>query len=145
VQDPGFETGPSNFEAQDESSSVAQVSTNPIDGSGSLRVAIAGYGNNVWWTYDAYGIAASHFRVSAHLRSDIDRSSDLMFCAMAYFSDGSADLNCTPVPGAAGDKGQASAAVEEKGQAIFTTCRLRMSLLPSLIVCRKSAPGSPSR
>jgi hypothetical protein len=112
VQDPGFESGISGFEAQDASSAVTQSSDAPLEGSHSLRVAIDGYGNNVWWHYGFAGGLARHFSVSAQLRSDAASASQLQFCAMAYYADGSNALSCTPVSGSAGDKGVVSAALD---------------------------------
>jgi len=83
----------------------------PLEGAYSLRLSIAGYGNNLWWIHNFSGGRASAFRASAHLRSDLNSSSDLQFCAMAYYADGSTDLNCTPVSGAAGDKGTVNIAL----------------------------------
>src|SRR5262249_17791719 len=98
------------FYAQDASSLVVRTDQNPLEGDHSLHVAISGYGNHVWWTYDFSGGRASALRVGAHLRSDVESSSDLLFCAMAYYTDG-ADTNCTTVSGAAGDKGTIQAAL----------------------------------
>jgi hypothetical protein len=109
VPDPGFESGVSGFEAQDASSQVIRTDVSPLDGAYSLSVAINGYGNNVWWTLPFAGGTASHFGVSAHLRSDLDSSSTLQFCAMVYYADGTTELSCAPVGGAAGDKGVVSA------------------------------------
>ena len=112
VEDPQFDFGDSGFSGQDESSSVVQTSDAPLEGDHSLHLGIAGYGNHVWWGHGFSGGLASAFRVSAHLRSDVASSSDLLFCASAYYADGGEGaLQCTTVSGAAGDKGTVEAAV----------------------------------
>ena len=55
LADPGFESGVSSFTAQDTSSSVTRSTTSPIDGTGSLRVAMNGFGNNAWWVHEFSG------------------------------------------------------------------------------------------
>jgi hypothetical protein len=107
--DPQFETGVSDFFAQDASSSVALSTAAPLSGTSSLKVSIAGYGNNVWWIYNFSGGLASHFSVSLRARSDVASASTLQFCAMVYYADGSTDIQATPISGAAGDKGTVSA------------------------------------
>lgn len=107
--DPQFDNGVSDVFAQDESSSVVRSTEAPLSGASSLKVSIAGYGNNVWWIYGFDGGLASHFSVSAHLRSDRASASTLQFCAMIYYADGSTDIRVTPVSGAVGDKGTVSA------------------------------------
>ena len=61
IEDPGFESGVSGFSAQDSSSSVTQSSDSPLEGGYSLRVSIAGYGNNMWWIREFPGGLASRF------------------------------------------------------------------------------------
>jgi hypothetical protein len=126
LADPGFESSESGFEAQDESSLVARTTESPLEGASSLRLSIAGYGNNLWWVHDFSGGRASAFRASAHLRSDLDSASALQFCAMAYYTDGSTDLNCTPVAGAVGDKGTVSVALTLDSTKPLETVRIRM-------------------
>src|SRR6185369_16912304 len=92
VQDPQFDFGESGFTGQDQSSTVVRTTVSPLEGASSLHVGIAGYGNNVWWSYDFTGGRASAFRVSAHLRSDAASSSALQFCAMVYYASDNADL-----------------------------------------------------
>lgn len=104
-QDPQFEQGVSGVFGQDDSTVVAQSAASPLQGDKSLSVSINGYGNNVWWFYNFEGGLASRFFVSAHVRSDVASASALQFCGMIYFADGSTDVNCVPVSGAAGDKG----------------------------------------
>ncbi|HZT78198.1 MAG TPA: hypothetical protein VFA27_16200 [Vicinamibacterales bacterium] len=111
VQDPQFDAGTSSFAGQDDSTVVQQTNAAPLEGANSLHVAINGYGNNVWWTYDFAGGLASGFRVGAHLRSDVASTSTLQFCAMVYYGDGSTDLNCANVSGSVGDKGTVSASL----------------------------------
>jgi hypothetical protein len=103
--DPRFEAGVSGVFAQDASSAVTQSPVAPLEGAHSLRVAINGYGNNVWWTHDFNGGLASHFLVRARARSDVASASTLMFSAMIYFADGTTTITQVPVSGAAGDKG----------------------------------------
>ncbi len=126
IEDPGFESGVSGFSAQDSSSSVTQSSDSPLEGGYSLRVSIAGYGNNMWWFREFPGGLASRFVVSAHLRSDTQSSSALRFCAMAYFADGSTDLACSTVSGARGDKGVVTAALDLDPARRLESVRLRM-------------------
>jgi hypothetical protein len=111
VQDPQFDLGVSGFFGQDESSTVVRTADSPLEGAHSLRVSINGYGNNVWWPFLFAGGRASALSVSAHLRSDVSSSSDLRFCAMAYYADDTSVVNCTTVDGSAGDKGTVSAAL----------------------------------
>lgn len=126
VQDPLFESGVSGFEAQDASSSVTQSAVAPLEGAYSLRVSIAGYGNNLWWSANFAGGLASRFSVGAHLRSDVQSSSALQFCAMVYYADGSTALNCTPVSGALGDKGVVAAQVDLDPSRRLDTVRIRL-------------------
>ena len=127
VQDPGFESGVSGFSAQDASSSVAQTDISPLEGAHSLRIAIDGYGNNLWWVYDFAGGTASRFSISAHLRSDVASSSTLQFCAFAEYADGSNDQNCAPVSGAAGDKGVVSATLNLDSTKALNSVRIRFN------------------
>jgi hypothetical protein len=126
VQDPGFESGVSGFTAQDASSQVAQTDSDPLEGSHSLLVAITGYGNNVWWIHGASSALASHWSVSAHLRSDLASSSSLKFCAMAYYAGGGTELKCTTVTGAVGDKGLVSAGVNLDSTKALASVRFRL-------------------
>jgi hypothetical protein len=126
LQDPGFESGVSGFVAQDASSLVTEGSDPPIEGAHSLLIAINGYGNNIWWPYAFAGGFASHFKVSARLRSDLASSSALQFCAMAYYGDGSTALSCTMVSGAAGDKGVVSAALDLDSTKALETVNIRL-------------------
>src|SRR5262245_13164530 len=109
VPDPQFESGESGFVAQDASSLVVRTAQAPLEGAHSLHVGISGYGNHVWWTYEFTGGLASALRVGAHLRSDVDSSSDLLFCAMAYYANGDAESSCATVSGNVGDKGTIAA------------------------------------
>ena len=126
VPDPGFESGVSGFAAQDASSQVVQTGVSPLDGAHSLRVAINGYGNNVWWAHPFAGGTASHFGVSAHLRSDVASSSILQFCAMVYYADDTTALHCTAVSGAAGDKGVVSAELTLDPAKPLASVRIRL-------------------
>jgi len=126
VADPQFDLGESGFAGQDQSSVVARTTTAPLEGGSSLHVGIAGYGNNVWWSYDFADGRASAFRVSAHLRSDVASSSDLQFCAMVYYASDSAALNCATVGGAAGDKGTISAALTLDSTKRLQTVNIRL-------------------
>lgn len=105
IADTHFEFGIAGFTAQDASSSVSWSMQSPLEGAHSLRVSIAGYGNNIWSSFNAAGARATSFKVSAHLRSDVASSSSLQFCAMAYYTDNTTDLECKAVSGAVGDKG----------------------------------------
>jgi hypothetical protein len=125
-EDPGFEAGVSGVTAQDDSSSVSRVVESPIDGAASLRVSIAGYGNNVWWFHNFDGGLASHFLVRARARSEIDSASALQFCAMIYFADDSTDINCSTLTGAAGDKGIVTAELPIDPTKRLQSVRLRM-------------------
>ncbi len=131
VADPGFESGTSNFVAQDASSSVTQSSTSPIEGAHSLAVVINGYGNNVWWNYNFSGGKASKFTVGAHLRSDVASTSDLQFCAWAYYSDGSAVKQCQTVHGSAGDKGVVTATLNLDSTKELSTVNILLSQVGS--------------
>lgn len=126
IEDPTFEVGVSGFAAQDSSSSVTQSSQAPLEGAHSLRVSIAGYGNNVWWTREFSGGLASRLKVSAHLRSDVPSSSTLRFCAMAYYVDGSTALQCSNVSGAAGDKGPVTAQLDLDAARRLESVRVRL-------------------
>ena len=126
IEDPGFESGVSGFTAQDSSSSVTQSADSPLQGGYSLRVSIAGYGNNIWWVRDFTGGLASRFQVSAHLRSDVQSSSTLRFCAMAYYADDSTAISCSPVSGARGDKGAVTAALVLDPARRLESVRLRL-------------------
>lgn len=126
VQDPQFESGVSGFMAQDDSSLIALTTESPIEGASSLRLATAGYGNNLWWVHDFSGGRASHFKVSAQLRSDLASESDLQFCAMVYYQDGTTALNCTAVSGAVGDKGVVTTELDLDSSQPLETVRIRM-------------------
>lgn len=105
IADSQFEFGMAGFKGQDADSSVSWSMQAPLEGAHSLRVSIAGYGKNVWSSFDAAGVHATAFTVSAHLRSDVASDSWLQFCAMAYYSDGQTALKCTSVSSEIGDKG----------------------------------------
>src|SRR6185295_7817509 len=94
VQDPGFESGVSGFVAQDSSSNVSQTNVAPLEGAHSLRIAINGYGNNLWWDYLAGGRKGTRLSVSAHLRSDVASPSSLKFCAFVNYNDGTQTQSC---------------------------------------------------
>jgi hypothetical protein len=126
VQDPGFESGVSGFEAQDESSLVSSSSEAPLEGARSLRVAIDGYGNNVWWIRELAGATAAGLRAEAHLRSDAASGSTLQFCAMAYYQDGETVLACTPVGAEPGDRGVVTAAAGLDSSRALESVRIRM-------------------
>ncbi|MGE0863336.1 MAG: hypothetical protein AB7P34_05470 [Vicinamibacterales bacterium] len=98
----------------------------PIEGAASLRVNITGYGNNVWWAQDFTGGRASRFSVSARLRSDVPSSSALQFCAMVYYADGTTQLHCTTVSGAAGDKGTITEALDLDPDRPLASVRIRL-------------------
>lgn len=115
VPDPGFEMGVSGFYAQGVQvgpppPEVMQTAVDPLEGSYSLLIDSRSSGQNFWWIHETGG-TAWYFRVTAHLRSDMDSDSNLMFCANAYYEDGGIAENCTTVSGAAGDKGVVGAAL----------------------------------
>ncbi len=126
IEDPLFESGVSGFAAQDSSSSVTQSPQAPLEGAHSLRVSIAGYGNNVWWTREFSGGLASRLVVSAHLRSDVSSGSTLRFCAMVYYADQSTALECTGVSAAAGDKGAVTAQLDLDPARRLESVRVRL-------------------
>jgi hypothetical protein len=126
MEDPQFESGVSNFAAQDASSSIAQSAVSPLQGANSLQVKINGWGNNIWWHHDVGGQLASSLFVQAHLRSDVASGSTLSFCAMIYYADGVSDLKCTTVPGAVGDKGVVSAQLALDSTKPLQTVNIRM-------------------
>lgn len=127
VADPQFTLGVSGFFPQDDTSTVAQTTEAPLEGAHSLRVTTNGYGNNVWWQYTFTGGRASALLVSAHLRMDVDSSSDLQWCAMAYYVDGTMQNVCTPVSGAAGDKGVVTTTITLDESRPLSTVAIRMS------------------
>jgi hypothetical protein len=123
VPDPGFELGVSDFYAQGVSptdpgpSRVLQTAVNPIEGAHSLGLESRLDGQNFWWIHP-HTEPISTFIVSARLRSVcsvtkpwakcLSSSSDMMFCAMAYYGDGGSPgyaESCTLVQGTLGDKG----------------------------------------
>jgi hypothetical protein len=126
IQDPQFDATESGFTTQDASSLVARTEINPLEGSSSLRVLITGYGNNIWWMRDFSGGRASHLTVSAHLRVDATTSSELQFCAMAYYQDGTTGLSCTTVSGAQGDRGTVTASLPLDSAKPLESVRIRM-------------------
>ncbi len=126
VADPQFDIGESGFEAQDASSLVARTEINPLEGASSLRMLITQYGNNLWWVHNFSGGRASSLKVSAHLRVDAATSSDLQFCAMAYYQDGTTGLSCTAVSGTQGDHGTVSATLPLDSAKPLETVRIRM-------------------
>ncbi len=126
IEDPQFESGVSGFAAQDASSSVTRSAQAPLEGTHSLRVSIAGYGNNVWWSRNFSGGLASHFRVSAHLRSDAPSTSTLRFCAMVYYVDAFTDLKCASVAAQPGDKGIVAAQLDLDPTRRLESVRLRL-------------------
>ncbi len=126
IDDPRFERGVSGFTAQDASSRVTQSAESPLEGAYSLRVAIADYGNNVWWTRPFAGGRASRFAVSAHLRADAASTSRLRFCAMAYFADATTALECAEVASQPGDRGVVSAELALDPERRLESVRLRL-------------------
>lgn len=105
IADSQFEFGIAGFVARDAGSSISWSMQAPLEGAHSLRVSIAGYGKNVWSSFDAAGVHTTAFTVSAQLRSDAASDAWLQFCAMAYYADGETALKCTSVSGEIGDKG----------------------------------------
>lgn len=126
LEDPGFEQGASGFSAQDSSSKVFVSDESPLRGKRSLRVSIELYGGNVWWTQPFPGGLASHFRVSALLRSDRQSSSTLRFCAMVYYADTTTGLRCTEVAASIGDKGVVSAELPLEATRRLESVRIRL-------------------
>jgi hypothetical protein len=126
VVDPQFDIGESGFTAQDGSSIVARTEINPLEGASSLRVLITQYGNNIWWVRDFSGGRASNLAVSAHVRIDATTSSELQFCAMAYYQDGTTGLSCTAVSGTQMDHGTVSASLPLDPAKPLETVRIRM-------------------
>src|ERR1041385_1213174 len=126
VQDPQFDQGVSGFFGQDASTVVARTTNSPLEGAASLHVAINGFGNNVWWTFNPTA-PASQFRISAHLRSDVASSSTLQFCAMVNYQDGTQNQNCTPVTGAVGDKGTVLASLALDQTKPIESVRIRLN------------------
>ena len=131
VPDPGFEAGVSGFYAQGLSptdpgpSEVMHTAVDPLEGSYSLRIDSRSPGQNFWWIRDFSG-TGWYFGVSARLRSDVESSSDLQFCAMAYYADGGVAQNCTLVTGDAGDKGVVGAALNLDTTRALASVRIRM-------------------
>jgi hypothetical protein len=109
VDDPTFEQGVGAFSPQDASSSVSWSTASPLEGTHSLSIAINGYGNNIWSTRTFQGGTANRLTIGAHVRSDQASSSNLQFCAMVYYADGSSVPQCVDVPGSKGDKGTVTA------------------------------------
>ena len=103
--DPQFESGVSGFAPQDQYGTVEHNTESPIAGGGSLRVISDGWGTAFWGGADFPGGRASRLQITAHLRSDQESGSNLRFCAAAYFEQGEPEFACTPIDGAAGDKG----------------------------------------
>lgn len=126
MEDGQFDTGVSGFAAQDASSLVTRSTESPLEGAASLRVNITGYGNNVWWMRDFTGGRADRFSVSAHLRSDVSSASDLQFCAMVYYADGTTASSCTTVSGSAGDKGTITQALDLDSTKPLESVRIRL-------------------
>lgn len=71
--------------------SVAHTTTNPIDGTGSLKVTVNSYGRVLHWSMYGYGSGpfAGSVTFSAKLRVDSTTEPDreLTACAIAYFMD----------------------------------------------------------
>ena len=62
----------------------------------------------------------------ARLRSNVDSDSTLQFCAIVYYTDWSTAEQCTPVDGAAGEKGMVSAEVAIDPTRVMMWANIRM-------------------
>ena len=133
ISDPGFESGVAGFAAQESTDSVTRSTVNPIAGSASLRVAINGWGNNVFWTLATDGTAnahASQLTVSGKLRGDTTQSnSTLQFCAAAYYTD-SGDIvqNCAEASNIAGQIVTLTASLDLDATRTLASIDIRMTL-----------------
>ncbi len=112
IEDPGFESGTSNFETNQPGTSVALTKTNPIDGLQSLVVGTIGYGDSVLWRgRDISGFSTkrySEFKASVRVRATVASASAISFCGVIDYVDSSYLINCSQVSGAVGDKGTVS-------------------------------------
>ncbi len=135
ISDPGFETGVSDFAAQDASETVARSTTNPISGTGSLSVSINGWGNNVWWATPAVGtpfVNASKLSVSGKLRGDVVQSgTTLQFCAATYYEDGGFAQQCTDASKVKGTVSNVTAALDLDPNRAINNVDIRLTTLGS--------------
>jgi hypothetical protein len=109
VEDPGFESGVSNFLPNQDGTSAVVTTVTPIEGAQSLLVGLSGYGNSVIW--NGYEPPASQSRrfsrytVAARVVLRTASASSLRLCALVSYADGGFAMPCATVSGAAGDKG----------------------------------------
>jgi hypothetical protein len=130
-EDGTFESGVSDFFAPDASSKVAWSAQSPLEGTHSLSVSIAGYGNNIWWTLPFSGGLASKLIVTAHLRSDQSTASNLEFCAWGDYANGTEAKSCHTISGASGDKGIVTAEVTLDPAKSLKSVRISLSQVGS--------------
>ncbi|MBI2037411.1 MAG: hypothetical protein HYT15_00555 [Candidatus Magasanikbacteria bacterium] len=109
VEDPGFETSMSNFEPNQDGTSVSLTSISPINGSRSLVVGTTGYGDSVLWQGRDISTFATkrsnQFTASVRIRSTVGSASEISFCGLVDYATGEGVRNCKEVTGSVGDKG----------------------------------------
>ena len=112
VEDSGFETSMSNFETNQDGTSLSVTSINPINGSRSLVVGTTGYGDSVLWQGKDFSTAAvkrsSQFTGSVRVRSTVASASKISFCGLVEYVSGEGLSECKEVTGTVGDKGTIS-------------------------------------
>lgn len=112
VEDPGFESGVSNFQPNQEGTSVGLVQSGAISGAQSLVIGTGGYGDSIIWAGRDLSLfsnrRSNQYTVSAHVSMTVASSSSLSLCAMVNYADGEYVSDCSGVSGSVGDKGVVS-------------------------------------
>lgn len=109
VEDPGFESGTSNFQPNQDGTSVGLVQAGALAGSQSLVIATQGYGDSILWAGREISTfsqrRSNRYTVRAHVAVTIASSSSLNLCAMVNYEDGEYVSECSSFSGSLGDKG----------------------------------------
>ena len=89
----------------------------PLDGTGSLKVAITNYGDGAWWTKNL-AVTGVSYTVSAHVRVDAASTSSFQVCPFVYYADGTSAESCATSSPGMGDKGVLSATLPLSAKAV---------------------------
>jgi len=109
IEDPGFESGLSNFTKNQSGTSVETTDINPISGLRSLKLNITSYGDSVLWAGRDISTFSNkrytQFKGSARIFATRPSTSKIQFCGIITYLNIHDELKiCASVSGATGDK-----------------------------------------
>jgi hypothetical protein len=108
MEDPGFESGFSNFQPNQNGTTVNLDRVNPLAGMQSLVIGTQGYGDSILWAgkeFSNNNIRSALYKIKARIAVRTASGSAVSFCAMVDYVEGNYLSNCTSVSGSLGDKG----------------------------------------